>query len=59
MQLSLSGNINKTEKKYGDYCHLIYEITRARLGPISEMSSIIVNHDPIARMYSKQNTYGP
>ncbi len=59
LQLSIKGNINETQKKYGDFCHLIYEITRARLGPITEMSSIITNHDPLARLYAKQKSYGP
>lgn len=59
LQLSIKGNINETQKKYGDFCHLIYEITRARLGPITEMSSIITNYDPLARLYAKQKSYGP
>ena len=59
MQLSVVTSEKNDEKNSGKFSHLIYEIVRAELGPVSEMATIVVQYDPLAYHYSKQQTYGP
>ena len=59
LQLSVFSDEKKDEKISNKFSHLIYEIVRAELGPVSEMSSIIVQYDPLAYFYSKKDSYGP
>ena len=59
LQLSVMSSYKKDESNSSKFNHLIYEIIRAELGPISEMASIVVQYDPLAYVYSKSDTYGP
>ena len=53
MQLSVVSPEKKDEKNSSKFSHLIYEIVRAELGPVSEMATIVVQYDPLAYAYSK------
>lgn len=53
MQLSVLSPERKEEHNSSKFSHLIYEIVRAELGPISEMATIVVQYDPLAYSYSK------
>ena len=59
MQLSVASPEKKDEKNSNKFSHLIYEIVRAELGPVSQIASIVVQYDPLAYTYSKKNSYGP
>jgi hypothetical protein len=54
MQLSVLSPEKKDEKNSSKFSHLIYEIVRAELGPLSEMATIVVQYDPLAYLYSKK-----
>ena len=59
MQLLIIRNIRKDEKNYYTFSHFIYEVVRSQLGPICELSSIVVQYDPLARVYSKSCDFSP
>ena len=60
LQLSvLTAEQNVTEKNTYLFSHLIYEILRAELGPVSEMATIIAQYDPLANSYRKREGFGP
>jgi hypothetical protein len=54
LQLSVLSPEKKDEKNSSKFSHLIYEIVRAELGPISEMATIVVQYDPLINTYSKK-----
>ena len=59
LQLSVLSLEKKQEQNNSKFSHLIYEIVRAELGPLSELATIMVQYDPLAQYYSKQDSYSP
>ena len=59
LQLSVAKNVRRNEKNFHCFSHFLYEVLRARLGPIAELSTIVAKYDPVANKYSKSESYGP
>jgi hypothetical protein len=46
LQLSIQKTVSK-DKNYYELCHFLYELTRGKFGVLTELATVVCQHDPI------------
>lgn len=59
LQLSVDNHYHNLDKSVSSFNHYVYQIIRAELGPISELSIIIAQYDSLVNIFSKKEGFSP